>query len=191
MGPSPVLFMDDTQPVFSSNHGYSCTDSDRFPKKIKSFWCVCMCILFFFLKSLKSDCHIPSPKLTICLWIRGNILGPGICEWLPLLLGQVILPILTIRGSSILPILSKVADRYVAEQLIAHLNSTSFILHLIQSQHSTARGNYDLQKMSRPNWTVESCWSCISKLRNVSDTVNHLRLITKLGKCHFSPNTLC
>jgi hypothetical protein len=89
------------------------------------------------------------------------------------------------RPISILHVVSKVAEKCIAEQLIAHLNNSHFTLHSMQfgfrAKHSTETANCFLlenvqSKMDK--WGVVR--AIFLDLRKAFDTVNHKVLITKV-----------
>jgi len=96
------------------------------------------------------------------------------------------------RPISILPAVSKVIERVVAEQLIAHLNSKSLLYPMqfgFRKKHSTETACcYFLEeiKMSLDQGGVVG--AVFLELRKAFDTVNHEVLIHKLGKYDISTN---
>jgi len=99
------------------------------------------------------------------------------------------------RPISILPIVSKVIERYVVEQLTSHLSNSPFTLHPMQfgfrSNHSTETANC---------FFVENVKSKLDKggvvgaifldLKKAFDTVDHGVLLKKLSMFNVSPNVI-
>ena len=96
------------------------------------------------------------------------------------------------RPISILPVMSKVVEKCLAEQLIAHLNNSPYTLHPMQFgfrvKHSTETANCFLLENVKSNMDE---WGVVGAVfldrRKAFDTVNHEIFNTKLSKFNFSP----
>lgn len=99
------------------------------------------------------------------------------------------------RPISILPVVSKVAERCVADQLLAHLNNTPYRLHPMQFGF---RANHSTDTATR--FFIESVKSKIDKggvvgaifldLKKAFDTINHHVLLAKLSQFNVSLHTI-
>lgn len=99
------------------------------------------------------------------------------------------------RPISILPVVSKIAEKCVAEQLITHLNNTPFTLHPMQfgfrANHSTETANcFFLETVKAKMDKGGVIGAVFLDLRKAFDTISHEVLTTKLSMFNFSPGAL-
>ncbi len=99
------------------------------------------------------------------------------------------------RPISILPIISKVIEKWISEQLIYHLNNSPLSLHLKQfgfiSNHSTETANcYFTEKVKEPFYKGGVVGLVFLDLKKAFDTLNHKALVSVLSEFYFSQNVL-
>ena len=99
------------------------------------------------------------------------------------------------RPISILPVVSKVAEKWIAEQLNFHLNNSSFSLHPMQfgfrANHSTYTANCLLLENVKSMWDMGGTVGAVFlDLRKAFERINHKVFIAKLSSFNFSNNTL-
>lgn len=99
------------------------------------------------------------------------------------------------RPISISPTISKVAEKWISEQIITHLNTSSFLLHPMQfgfrKHHSTETANCFLLENIKAKLDKGGVVGAIYlDLKKAFDTVNHDILIAKLTKFNFSPSVI-
>ena len=95
------------------------------------------------------------------------------------------------RPISILPIMSKISEKYVAEQLTEHLNSSPFKLHPMQfgfrANHSAETANCFFVENIKTKLDKGGIVGAIFlDLKKAFDTVNHEILIHKMSYFNFS-----
>ena len=99
------------------------------------------------------------------------------------------------RPISILPVASKVAEKWISEQLVSFLNNSEFNLHPMQfgfrANYSTETANClfvdNVRAMVDKGGVVGAVFL---DLRKAFDTVNHKVLLCKLSSFNFSPLAL-
>ncbi len=99
------------------------------------------------------------------------------------------------RPISILPVISKIAEKCIAEQLLIHLNSSPYTLHPMQfgfrANHSTETANCFLLENIKLKMDKGGVVGAIFlDLKKAFDTVDHQILICKLANFNLSPNVL-
>lgn len=99
------------------------------------------------------------------------------------------------RPVSILPAVLKMAERWVAEQLAFHLNSSTFSLHPKQfrfrAKHSTEMTKcFFIEKVKSLLDEGGVVVTVFFDLRKAFDTVNHAVILSKLSTFIFSPDAL-
>lgn len=99
------------------------------------------------------------------------------------------------RPISILPIMSKVAEKCVAEQITHYLNNSSFTLHPMQfgfrSNHSTETSNcFFIEKIKSLQDKRGVVGAVFLRLRKAFNTVNHRVLLSRLSTFNFSADAL-
>lgn len=99
------------------------------------------------------------------------------------------------RPISILPSISKVAEKWISEQIITHLNTSPFSLHPMQfgfrRHHSTDTANcFFLENIKARLDKGGVVGAIYLDLKKAFDTVNHDILIAKLTKFNFSSNVI-
>ncbi len=99
------------------------------------------------------------------------------------------------RPISILPIISKVAEKWIANQLIKHLNKGFTPLHRMQfgfrPNHSTETANCFLVEKIKCLLDTNPCVGAVFlDLKKAFDTVNHQVLLNKLTYFNFSTDAI-
>ncbi len=99
------------------------------------------------------------------------------------------------RPISILPVVSKVIEKVVCNQLVEHLNLGLFPLHPMQfgfrAHHSTETANcYFVEQIKSSLDRGGVVGAVFLDFKKVFDTVNHNFLLSKLSRFNFSTNTL-
>ena len=99
------------------------------------------------------------------------------------------------RPVSILPVVSKVAEKCIAEQLINHLNNTPFSLHPMQfgfrANHSTETANCFFLESVKTKMDKQGVIGAVFlDLKKAFDTISHEVLTTKLSSFNFSPSAI-
>ena len=99
------------------------------------------------------------------------------------------------RPISILPVMSKISEKCVAEQLTEHLNSSPFTLHPMQfgfrASHSTETANCFFVENIKSKMDKGGVVGAIFlDLKKAFDTVNHQILIHKMSYFNFSTSVI-
>ena len=99
------------------------------------------------------------------------------------------------RPISVLPVMSKISEKCVAEQFTGHLNSGPFTLHPMQfgfrANHSTETANCLLVENIKSKMDKGGIVGAIFlDLKKAFDTVNHQVLIHKMSYLNFSPSAI-
>lgn len=99
------------------------------------------------------------------------------------------------RPISILPSVSKIAEKWISEQITFHLNATSFTLHPMQfgfrKHHSTETANCFLLENIKSKLDQGGVVGAVFlDLKKAFETVDHEILITKLSKFNFSSSVI-
>lgn len=99
------------------------------------------------------------------------------------------------RPISILPIISKIAEKWIASQLIKHLNHGSSMIHPMQfgfrANHSTETANcFFTEKVKQLLDKNSRVGAVFLDLKRAFDTVNHNVLLSKLSYFNFSAEAL-
>jgi len=99
------------------------------------------------------------------------------------------------RPISILPVISKVLEKWVSQQIRDHLNNSLCSLHPLQfgfrSNYSTETANcYFIENVKSMLDRHKVVGAIFLDLRKAFDTVNHSILLSKLSHFNFSTNAL-
>ena len=99
------------------------------------------------------------------------------------------------RPISILPAVSKVMEKIVAEQIVDHLNNSPYTLNRMQfgfrKNNSTETAVcFFLENIKSKLDAGGVIGAVFINLRKAFDTINHQILLTKLSRFNFSPSTL-
>ena len=90
--------------------------------------------------------------------------------------------------------MSKIAEKWVAKQMIKHLNKGETPLHPVQfgfrTQHSTETANNVFIERTKKSLDTNPYVGAVFLDRRAFDTVNHHVLLTKLSYFNFSINSI-